>query len=76
MFGALRGRAEKTPGTRTLGEAHVEVVFGDKIKIHARLVGKLQYFQMTLVEVHVRARRVIVFLHVVEQSEFHDAVLT
>ena len=47
------------------------MVLGDEIKIHAGLIGKLDDFEMVFVQVDVRTRRVIVFLHVVEQSKFH-----
>ena len=46
-------------------------MLGDKIKIHARLVGEFENLQMALVEIDIGARRLVVLLHVVEQSEFH-----
>ena len=40
ILGPLRRRAEETAGTWAFGETHVEVVLGDKVKIHAGLVGE------------------------------------
>jgi hypothetical protein len=71
-FGALGGRAEKSARTGTLGKAQVEVVFGDEIKIHPRLIGELQNIEMALIELNVGERRMIVLLHVVEQAKFHE----
>ena len=48
-------------------------MLGDKVKIHARLVGELDDLDMVLVEIDVGAGRVVVLLHVIEQSEFHRA---
>ena len=47
-------------------------MLGDKIKIHARLIGELQDFEMSFVQIDVGARRIVVLLHVIEESEFHD----
>src|SRR5262245_26752296 len=76
MLGALRCRAEKTAGARALGEAHVEVVLGDEIKIHACLIGAFQNIEMIPIKVDVGALRVFVLLHMIEESELHVVVLT
>jgi hypothetical protein len=76
LFGALRRGAEEAAGTGAFGKTHVEVVLGDKVKVHAGLIGEFQNFEMIFVQVDVRARRVVVLLHVIEQSEFHEVVLT
>src|ERR1051325_5171192 len=65
-FGALRGRAEKTAGARTLGKTHIKMVLGDKIKIHPVLVGRFDDLEMTFIKVSVGAPRNVVLLHVIE----------
>src|SRR5262249_50389665 len=56
---------------RTFGKSHVEVMLGDEIEIHARLIGAFDDFQMALVKIDVGAPRRVVLLHVIEESEFH-----
>ncbi len=46
-------------------------MFGDEVEIHAGLIGELQDFEMVPVKIDVGTRRIVVLLHVVEQSEFH-----
>lgn len=46
-FCALRSGCHPGAGARTLGETHIEVVFGDKIVVHARLVQEFHHFEMT-----------------------------
>ena len=47
------------------------MMLGDEIKIHAGLIGELQDFEMRFVQIDVGARRIVVLLHVIEESEFH-----
>jgi hypothetical protein len=52
------------------------VMFGDEVKIHAGLIGEFQNVEMIFIQVNVRSRRLVVLLHVVEESEFHEVILT
>jgi preprotein translocase subunit YajC len=67
----LRCRAEETSWTGTFRESHVEVVRGDEIEIHSGVIGELQNFEMTFVEIDIGTSRMIMLLHVIEKAEFH-----
>jgi hypothetical protein len=50
-------------------------MLGDEIKIKPGLIGEFHDFEMTLIEINVGARRVVVLLHMVEESKLHDGAL-
>jgi len=52
-FGPLRGRRHPGAGARALGEAHVEVVLGDKVIVEAGLIDELHHVEMARVEILV-----------------------
>ena len=50
-------------------------MLGDKIEIHARLVGEFDNGEMAFVEIDIGARRLIVFLDVIENADLHGIPL-
>ena len=49
------------------------MVLGEKVKIHAGSIGEFDDVEMAFVEIDIGARRIVVLLHVIEQSEFHGS---